>query len=301
MPLIETYNLSKRYGDILALNNLCFKLEEGESLALLGRNGAGKTTTMKLILELIRPTSGTIKVIGRDHRDHNLRREIGYLPEEPALPMYAKAKNALLYYGMLLGLDRKTRNRRVDELLHRMGLYEDRNRMLNEYSRGMQQRVAFAQAIIGEPKILILDEPTAGLDPIWRKEIRSIIKEMTNSGCAALISSHILAEIELECDRAIIIDKGNTIKEGKIDELISVGRQYSVVVSEFKRGLITGIEKIGKVIEIDGNKLRIELKPGYSPQDIIEIVNKKKVDIVSISIFKVALEDIFSELVKEKK
>ncbi|RLC41218.1 MAG: hypothetical protein DRH51_03645, partial [Candidatus Coatesbacteria bacterium] len=189
----------------------------------------------------------------------------------------------------------------VDELLHRMGLYEDRNRMLNEYSRGMQQRVAFAQAIIGEPKILILDEPTAGLDPIWRKEIRSIIKEMTNSGCAALISSHILAEIELECDRAIIIDKGNTIKEGKIDELISVGRQYSVVVSEFKRGLITGIEKIGKVIEIDGNKLRIELKPGYSPQDIIEIVNKKKVDIVSISIFKVALEDIFSELVKEKK
>ncbi|MGQ9707159.1 MAG: ABC transporter ATP-binding protein [bacterium] len=301
MTLIEIDSLTKRYGRLIALDDFSFKLEEGEIVGLLGRNGAGKTTAMKLILDLIKPTRGTIKIMAKPHYNHQVRRHLGFLPENPALTLHLSAQDALNYYGMLIGLDKKTRKKRIDMLLNRMGLQSDRKRRLSEFSLGMQQRISFSQAIMGEPKILILDEPTSGLDPIWRREIRSIIREMANNGCGVLLSSHILAEIELECDRVIIIDEGRILKEGKIDTLITVKRQYEVEVSEFKDSLINKIEKIGSLLEINGNKLRIELNGGFSPQDIIDIVNKIGIDIISISSFKLTFEEVFVDLLKEKE
>jgi len=300
MALVEIDSLTKKYGNLTALDSFSFQLNEGEIVGLLGRNGAGKTTAMKLILDLIRPTSGTIKIMGKNHYNHTMRRQIGFLPENPALTLHLSAINSLNYYGMLIGLDKATRKKKIDMLLNRMGLFDYRNTRINGFSLGMQQRIAFSQAVMGEPKILILDEPTSGLDPIWRREIRSIIREMTNNGCGVFLSSHILAEIELECDRAIIIDKGKVIKEGKIDTLITVKRQYEVEVNHFKQSLIKNIDKIGRVLEINGNKLRIELNGGFAPQDIIDAVNKEGVDIISLSSFKLTLEEVFVDLVKEK-
>jgi ABC-2 type transport system ATP-binding protein len=301
MTLIEIDSLTKRYGRLTALDSFSFRLEEGEIVGLLGRNGAGKTTAMKLILDLIKPTKGTIKIMGKNHYNHLTRRDIGFLPENPALTLHLSAINALNYYGMLIGLDRVARKKKIDMLLNRMGLYDVRKGRISVFSLGMQQRVSFSQAIMGEPKILILDEPTSGLDPIWRREIRSIIREMANNGCGVFLSSHILAEIELECDRAIIIDKGKIVKEGKIESLITVKRQYEVEVSEFKESLIKKIEKIGRVLEINGNKLRVELNGGFSPQDIIDIINKVGIDIITLSSFKLTLEEVFVDLVKEKE
>lgn len=228
-PVIETIDLSKTYESgmfsrqsVEALKNVNFQIGVGEIFGYLGPNGSGKTTTIKMLLGLIFPTSGTIKILGReDIAAHDIRMRIGYLPEGAYYPEFLKGAEILRFYGKLYGLGGKSLNSRVDEVLEVVSMTHARKRLLGSYSKGMRQRIGLAQALLSNPDILILDEPTTGLDPVARKEMRDILASLRDQGKTLLISSHELNEVELISDRVAILDHGEMRVSGTLDELLS--------------------------------------------------------------------------------
>jgi len=219
---IRTEKLSKIYRSdwlykrIAALEALDLEVEEGEILGYLGPNGAGKTTTSKLLLGLSRPTSGTICFFGKPAADSDYRKDIGYLPENPYFYGYLTAEESLSFHGRLHGMNGWELRNRMDSLLALVGLEHARRRHLRKFSRGMLQRIGIAQALINDPKILILDEPMSGLDPMGRKQMRDIILGCRDQGKTVVFSSHILSDVEMMCDRAAII------LQGRLQQVISV-------------------------------------------------------------------------------
>ncbi|MCR4269256.1 ABC transporter ATP-binding protein [Nitratireductor sp. ZSWI3] len=207
----------KRYGPRTAVDHISLTLREGETVALVGHNGAGKTTLIKLMIGLIRPDEGTIRVLGSDPAtgDAKARRRLGYLPENVALNPALTGRETLSFYARLKNEDR----RKVAALLERVGLGEASARRVGTYSKGMRQRLGLAQALLGKPKLLLLDEPTTGLDPALREQFYEIVRVMRNEGCTVLICSHALAEMEGCADRVVIVDSGRKIADGSIDEL----------------------------------------------------------------------------------
>lgn len=227
--VIETENLFKTYEgavrsqDVVALRDLSITVEEGEIFAYLGPNGSGKTTTVKLLLGLIFPTSGSIRVLGRsDIGSPDVKRRIGYLPEGAYYPDFLRGEEVLKYYGRLYGLYGKDLTRRVDAVIETVGMERARKRLIRNYSKGMRQRIGLAQALISDPQLLILDEPTTGLDPIARKEIRDVIVRLRDEGKTILLSSHELLEVELISNRVGILFEGDLKTLGTVDELLAL-------------------------------------------------------------------------------
>lgn len=197
--MLECQALKKCYKDVCVVENLSFQVKKGEVFALLGSNGAGKTTTIKMILGLVKKDGGTVTVPDKV--------QIGYSPDTPYFPPYLTGKEILEYYGRIQGIDKNEWKKQVPELLNIVGL-EDNKTKVKHYSKGMLQRLALAQALLGNPELLILDEPTAGLDALGRLEIMELIGRLKQSGKTILINSHILNDIERVCDRGIILKKG---------------------------------------------------------------------------------------------
>ena len=196
------------------VRDLSFTIREGETFALLGANGAGKTTTMKMILDLIRADAGTIAIDGIDSREPRAREHLGYLPEQPYFTPHLTGLELARYYGALAGVPRDVRDERSLNLIRRLGLYGSENRRIRQYSKGMMQRLGFVQVLMSDPKILILDEPMSGLDPVGRKEIRDLLIEEKRKGRTILLSSHILEDVERVCDRA------GFLVEGRMQEIV---------------------------------------------------------------------------------
>ena len=215
--------LRKRYRakDAWAVDGVSFTIEPGQALGLLGPNGAGKTTVVKMVVGLQRPDAGRIEVFGNDRAGPHLR--IGFAPEEPDFPRFLRASEVMDYFGRLLGLNGQDRKRRVDESLQWAGLGGER-RQVRQFSKGMKQRLALAQALLGQPKLLILDEPSADLDPIGRRDVRELITTLKDQGTAVLLNSHLLSEVERVCDRVSILNKGRIIATGAVDEVVPEGR-----------------------------------------------------------------------------
>ncbi|KXF76088.1 ABC transporter ATP-binding protein [Paramesorhizobium deserti] len=207
----------KRYGARVATDQFSLVLEEGETIALVGHNGAGKTTLIKLVLGLIRPDAGTICVLGSDpaRGDAEVRRSLGYLPENVAFNLALTGRETLSFYARLKGESGGV----VRDLLEHVGLGEAGGRRVGTYSKGMRQRLGLAQALIGKPRLLLLDEPTTGLDPALRQHFYEIVRALRDEGCTVLISSHALAEMEGYADRVVIMDQGRKIADGSIDDL----------------------------------------------------------------------------------
>ena len=204
-----------------AVRGLSFEVEEGEVVGFLGPNGAGKTTTLKMLLGLIRPTSGKIEILGRPLGHPESRAAIGFLPENPYFYGYLDAWELLDLKGRLHGLGRSERAGRADELLHRVGLSGMRGRPLRNFSKGMLQRAGLAQALMGDPKVVLLDEPQTGLDPLGRKEVRDLIRELRDEGRTVFFSSHVLADVEMVCDRVALIVQGQLKAMGPLSQLVS--------------------------------------------------------------------------------
>jgi ABC-2 type transport system ATP-binding protein len=217
---IEVRNLKKVYGTQAAVNGISFSIKTGEIIGFLGPNGAGKSTTMKMITGLFSPTEGEILINGeRFHPDRlDLKRDIGYLPENNPLYLDMYVKEYLLFAGSLNGINKKELDRAVESIIEKVGLSPERHKKIEQLSKGYRQRVGLAQALLHDPKILILDEPTTGLDPNQLVEIRSLIREVGKDK-TILLSTHIMQEAEAVCDRVIIINKGEIV--GRIDELKS--------------------------------------------------------------------------------
>lgn len=304
--VIETKGLSKIYEssfrgqDVHALKGLDLSIRAGEIFAYLGPNGSGKTTTIKMLLGLIFPTGGTIEILGqRDIASAKVRRNIGYLPEGAYYPDFLRGEEILRYYGQLYGLRGAELTRRIAEVLEEVGMVHAQKRLLRGYSKGMRQRIGLAQALISDPQILILDEPTTGLDPIARKEMRDILARLRDRGKTLMISSHELLEVELISDRAGILYQGELQKLGTIDELLT-DRDVTLMVEGASEDVLGKLAAKGIVAEDKvGGKLVLRVPNDMGVYDALALCKEHSLNLLSVAPRRETLEELFVRTVGE--
>lgn len=240
--VIEIDSVSKTFCDfwfrptVKAVDNLSFSVSEGEVFGLLGPNGSGKSTTIKMLLGLLNPDSGTVRLFNKSPKSISARKDLGYLPELSYLHPFLTAEETLHYYAGLCGLDLKTSKRRTGELLEMVGLHEVADRAVGGFSKGMARRVALASALIGKPKLLVMDEPTSGLDPVSTNEVKMLVKELAKGGMTILMTSHLLGDAEDVCDRVAILNRGVKVADGNVSELgSSLSEFFLAKVGEGRR------------------------------------------------------------------
>ena len=248
--VVSCQNVSKVFKDFWlrdrarAVDGVDFVVKEREVFGLLGPNGSGKSTTIKLILGLLKPTGGRVGVFGKPPTDVAIKKRIGYLPEESYLYPFLNARETLDYYGKLFGLDAKTREKRIDELLDMVGLSHAQFRPVREYSKGMQRRIGIAQALINDPDLLILDEPTTGLDPIGTRQVKDLILDLGRRGKSIILSSHLLADVEDVVDRMVILYGGKIRGEGTCEALLASHDRTMIETDELDDATIAEIDEV---------------------------------------------------------
>ncbi len=297
--LVKDYKTGFSGKKTRVLKNVSFDVFKGEVFGFVGPNGAGKTTTFKSILGFVAPTEGSIELLGNEHSNPDVKRKIGYLPENPYFYDYLTGEELLYYMGELHGLKRKYLAEKVDELLQKVRMEHARKVQLRKYSKGMLQRIGIAQALINDPEFLILDEPMSGLDPIGRREIKDLILEEKRKGKTILLSSHMLSDVEALCDRVGIIMGGTVIKIGKIGELLK----------EIHTDYEMHLEGSGEEVKQSVKDLRIEMehRAGYIvlkfdediKRRVLEAVTRTSAEIVSIHPLRKSLEGLFVEEAKK--
>ena len=278
--VIQTRNLTKVYRDfwgrqkVRALKALDLEVRQGEVFGLLGPNGSGKTTTIKLLLGLLFPTSGQALVFGRDATDVGKNERIGYLPEESYLYRFLSAEETLDFYGRLFQMPTALRRQRTSELIEQVGLSWAKRRQLKEYSKGMTRRIGLAQALINDPELILLDEPTTGLDPIGTREMKDMILKLRDEGKTVLMCSHLLADVQDVCDRIAILYQGELKELGRVDSLLKVRD-----VTEVRA---TGLDKAAE-------------------EEIKQVIQRHKGQVVSIGNPTTTLEDLFLKIIRESE
>ena len=295
---IETVQLGKTYSSrfrgrkIQAVADVTLRVPLGVKFGLLGPNGAGKTTLVKMLLSAVHPTSGTASLFGRNSEEPEARRPVGYLPENHRFPTYLTGAGMLDFYSALSGLPAAERKRRIPELLELVGLKDWGDVRIKKYSKGMLQRLGLAQALIHKPKLLILDEPTDGVDPVGRRHIRDILDRLTGSGVTVFINSHLLGEVEAFCDYAAILDKGRLVLEGKITSLIA-GRGYTIAIANVPEVTIAELRRNAAVIVPGNDNLRLQAASREHANQLIDIVRAAGGFIESMEASTSSLEDVF--------
>lgn len=255
--VIETFSLTKVFSDlwgrnkVCAVDNLNLQVRENEVFGLLGPNGSGKTTTIKMLLGLLHPTKGKALVLGGDSTDPKINSRIGFLPEESYLYRYLNARETLDFYGRLFGLAPKVRKMRIETLLEMVGLKAVANRPVGTFSKGMARRIGLAQALINDPDLLILDEPTTGLDPIGTRQIKDLILQLVKRGKAVLLCSHLLADVEDVCDRIAVLYSGKIQAEGNVKELLQQTDKQQITTGPISHSAMTKIKQLIKAEQAD--------------------------------------------------
>ena len=250
-PAVAVHGLTKTFPvplhparGVVAVKDLRLQIEPGEVYGLLGPNGSGKSTTLKIILGLVSPTRGRTEIFGRDSRLVESREAVGFLPENPYFYKYLTGEETLRFFGRLCGLRGVPLKERIDELLDLVGLTKARKRRLATYSKGMLQRIGLAQALIHDPRLVVLDEPTAGVDPAGSREIRDLILDLKRRGITVLLSSHLLAQAQEICDRVGILADGVLVREGHLQELIAIENQTELIIADASTQLVNEIESV---------------------------------------------------------
>jgi len=298
---IRIENLQKRFrlGFIpktrQILKSITFSVREGETFGYLGPNGAGKTTTIKCLLGLIHPDAGTIEIFGRPHSAPRSRQALGFLPENPYFYDYLTAREFLAFTADLFGLGREVREERIARLLKLVGLERAADLPLRKYSRGMLQRAGLAQALINDPKLVVLDEPLGGMDPLGRKEIRDIIVRFKDEGKTVFFTSHILQDIEMICDRVAIIVGGRIVKEGGLRDLVSEKVLFTeVTVSGLPPETFAGL---GESVSSRGDRVLLKVYDEARVDEVVGLIHDRKGRLISLSPRTETLEDIFVDTV----
>ncbi len=242
--LTKVFRIPFRKEGVVAVRDLSFEVEPGNVYGLIGPNGSGKSTTMKVILGLIAPTRGKTTIFGRDSRKVDSRMSVGFLPENPYFYKFLTGAETLRFFGKLCGLSKKRVAERTEELLAFTGLEDARNRRLGGYSKGMLQRIGLAQALVQEPQLVILDEPTAGVDPAGSRKIRDLILDLKRRGITVILASHLLEQVQEVCDRIAILNEGVLVREGPIGELISIENQTEIILENAPTELLEKVEAL---------------------------------------------------------
>lgn len=295
---IETQKLTKTYrsrslGKVSVVDELDLVVEEGEIFGFLGPNGAGKTTTIKMLLGIIAPSAGEGYVLGREIGDMDVHKVISYLPERPYYYEYMTGMELLKFYGSLFGIKDQSK---FQALLEKVNLAGDASKTISQYSKGMQQRIGLAQSLLNDPKLLFLDEPTGGLDPIAHTEIRDLILQFRNEGRTVFISSHELSEVERICDRVAIINKGVIERQGKLDDLLRGGR-IEIIADGVAKELADGFKGEDVIISHHSDRLILDMPESSDVNAALDTLRSKKATIVSVVPRRRRLEDLFVETV----
>lgn len=300
---IKINNLTKRYSGLWsqqpvdAVKNLNLEVHRGEIFGFLGPNGAGKTTTIKVLLGIIYPTSGEAYVLGKPAGDPQNHYQISYLPENPYFYDYMTGREILHFYARLFGIAEPERSRRVDQLLDKVGLSRAANQPLRTYSKGMLQRIGLAQCLINDPQLLILDEPTAGLDPIAHIDIRDLILDLRAQGKTLFISSHQLSDVEIVCDRVAILNKGELVRMGKLEDLLS-GGYVEMIAEKVPEAVLEPIRQLGGRPSLHDGRLVVEQPDDGSIDRVIDLVRAYGAHIISVKPYRRTLEDLFVETIQ---
>ncbi len=297
---IETKKLTKTYksrslGAVNVVDELDLHVEEGEIFGFLGPNGAGKTTTIKMLLSIIYPTSGEGWVLGREIGDMEVHKVISYLPERPYYYEYMTGLELLMFYSSLFGMKDVAR---CKKLLERVNLAGDATKTISQYSKGMQQRIGLAQSLLNDPKLLFLDEPTGGLDPIAHTEIRDLILQFRDEGRTVFISSHELSEVERICDRVAIINRGKIVRQGKLSELLHGGR-FEVIAETLDRAFEDTVKIPDAIVSYANGRLIVDMPEGEDLNALIDSIRSAKGTIVSVIPRRKRLEDLFVQTVRD--
>ena len=303
---IETDGLTKVFRqrwskrELRAVENLTLRVAEGTTFGLLGPNGAGKTTFVKMLLACTHPTSGRALVFGRDSRVPDARTVIGYLPENHRFPTYMTGGHMLDFYGALSGVPAEVRRKRIPELLDMVGLDRWAATRLGKYSKGMLQRVGLAQALLHEPKLLILDEPSDGVDPVGRKQIRDILRGLEAKGVTIFLNSHLLQEVELFCREVAIIHRGRVALEGKVKDLTSAGG-YKVEAEAVPDGVAAELRMRTKAIAATNGTMSFLFGTREEANQAIDTLRSASCQVESLSRASSTLEEVFLRTVEGPK
>ena len=308
---VDLQAVTKWYGRrVLALDGVSLRVGQGEIFGLLGPNGAGKSTLVKIIMTLVRPSAIAGTILGRPVGDRATLGRIGYLPEHPRLPWYLTGRQVVEFMGGLYGLEPRTCRRRAGELLEQVSMTDAADTRVTHYSKGMLQRVALAQALVADPELVLLDEPTDGVDPVGRREIRELLARLRRAGKTVFLNSHQLGELEMVCDRVAILNRGQLAAEGTMDEL-ALGRGYYELVysgtaspqrwpvswdgSGPGAGPHRGRSQEGVALELDGSTLRLATQEAAHVQGMIDALRQQGLVIESVRPIRPSLEDLFIE------
>ncbi|HEY3325327.1 MAG TPA: ABC transporter ATP-binding protein [Planctomycetota bacterium] len=299
---IQVENLAKTFGRggraVTALDGVTLNVAQGEIYGLLGRNGAGKTTLVKILLDIVRPTAGQARLRGIDARRPSARARIGYLPEDHRFPDYRTGEGVLHYYAGLSAMSSAQRKTRVPELLKLTGLSDAAHRKVRTYSKGMKQRLGLAQALVHDPQVVLLDEPTDGVDPVGRAQIRDVLRQLKERGTTIFLNSHLLSEVERICDRAAIIEKGRLVREGTLAALTSGGSVYTLNTSapldEQTRAAL--LEIAHSVTDSDGG-YQLDLRCDEDVDRVVDLLRARKIGIRGLTSKRLSLEEVFLQVV----
>jgi ABC-2 type transport system ATP-binding protein len=298
MAAIFTEHLQKQYRRIQALKDLSLRVEEGEIFGLLGRNGAGKTTLVKILLGMVRPTSGQAQVLNQVAGSLEARKHIGFLAEDHRFPDYHTGWSLLDFYAGLMGVSRRDRLRKIPAMLERVRLSERQHYKIRTYSKGMKQRLGIAQALLHEPRVVFLDEPTDGVDPVGRREIRQVLQELKERKATVFINSHLLSEVEMICDRVGILNHGVMVKEGSVEALTR--QQHCYILGLAKGQGFPALLEGGPSFRLTPRKdglYEVELPPDQSIDSVVDLIRSRQLSIRHLVEKQTRLEDLFLEVV----
>jgi ABC-2 type transport system ATP-binding protein len=306
MAAIEILDLEKSYRvgfwhhrPKVALRPLRLTIEEGEVFGFLGPNGAGKTTTLKLLMGLVSPTAGTARILGMDIDDPRVKAQTGFLPEQPYFYDHLTGEELLTYYAQLSGVPAKERSRRVAAMLERVGLTDSARTQLRKYSKGMLQRVGLAQAILHDPKLVFLDEPMSGLDPMGRREVREMIQQMRNEGKTVFFSTHILSDAEALCDRVAVIHQGELRGVGAVAHLTSQA-QGKVEIIFCASSVPAALTNLGVEARVNGEMVNAVLAE-EKQDEALEILQRAHLRLISLTPVRSSLEEFYVQKLQPRE
>jgi ABC-2 type transport system ATP-binding protein len=295
-PALEAAALRKEYGAKTAVRELTLSVARGEVFGFLGPNGAGKTTSVKMLLGLVRPSSGTGRLLGEPIGRPAARARVGYLPEHFAFHEWLRGRELLRFHGRLLGRRGPPLERDVEALLERLQLREAGERCLREYSKGMRQRIGLAQALLGEPELVFLDEPTSGLDPLGRLLVRDVIRELKQRGTSVFLNSHLLSEVEVTCDRVAFVKDGRVVREmtlGADERELEVELRLDRVTPE----LVAGLGRFGSDVRQDGACVSLRVADEQRLPEASRWLAAQGVGLYHLAARRRSLEDVFLEVI----
>ncbi len=301
MAVIETKDLWKTYGRIEALKGVSLRVEKGQIYGLLGQNGAGKTTLIKILLGIVQLTHGEASLFSAPAGDVGVRRRVGYLPEDHAFPNYHTGYSLMDFYGSLYGVSAAERAKRIPDTLEQVGIAGRMHYKIKTYSKGMKQRLGIAQALMHEPDLIILDEPTDGVDPMGRKEIRELMAVLKEKGHTIFLNSHLLGEVELICDRVAILQQGKLVREGTIAELTKTKGTFILGLISGQVFPVDAVTKLGfavRPVPDSAGHFEIVLNDGQTIEPVMKLLTTSGLTVTHIVEKKQSLEDVFMTTVE---